>query len=67
MVLNNDVKMINQLLPFCIYIYGPGYDERYLVVAIIKIKYAPNRALGTKMAPPRVHQEHGQFLIDSYR
>ena len=39
-VLNNDVKMINQLLPFCIYtyIYGPGYDERYLMVAIIKIR-----------------------------
>ena len=37
MVLNNDVKMINQVLPFCI-IYGPGYDERYLLVAIIKIR-----------------------------
>ena len=36
MVLNNDVKIINQLLPFCI--YGPGYDERYLMVAIIKTR-----------------------------
>ena len=25
MVLNNDIKMINQVLPFCI--YGPGYDN----------------------------------------
>ena len=38
MVRNNNVKIINQLLPFCIYIYGPGYDERYLMVAIIKIR-----------------------------
>ena len=38
MVLNNDVKMINPLLPYCIYIYGPGYDESYLMVAIIKIR-----------------------------
>ena len=37
MVLNNDVKMINQVLPFCI-IQGPGYDERYLMVAITKIR-----------------------------
>ena len=37
MVLNN-VKMINQVLPFCIYIHGPGYDIRYLMVAIIKIR-----------------------------
>ena len=37
MVLNNDVKRINlQVLPFCI--YGPGYDERYPMVAIIKIR-----------------------------
>ena len=31
MVLNNDVKMINQVLAFCI-IYEPGYDERCLMV-----------------------------------
>ena len=36
MVLNNDVKMINQVLPFGI--YGPGYDERYPMVAIIIIR-----------------------------
>ena len=36
-VLNNNVKMINQVLPFYI-IYGPGYDERYLMFAIIKIR-----------------------------
>ena len=37
MVLNNDVKRINlQVLLFCI--YGPGYDERYPMVAIIKIR-----------------------------
>ena len=37
MVLDNDVKRINlQVLPFCI--YGPGYDERYPMVAIIKIR-----------------------------
>ena len=36
MVLNNDVKMINQVLPFCI--YGPGYRERCPMIAIIKIK-----------------------------
>ena len=36
MVLNNDIKMINQLLPFII--YGPGYDERYLMVAVIKAR-----------------------------
>ena len=36
MVLNNDVKRINlQVLPFCI--YGPGYNERYPMVAIIII------------------------------
>ena len=28
--------MINQVLPFCI--YGPGYDERYPMVEIIKIR-----------------------------
>ena len=37
MVLNNDVKKINQVLPFC-NIYGLGYDERYLMVAIIEIR-----------------------------
>ena len=37
MVLNYDVKMINQVLSFCI-IYGPGYDEIYLMVATIKSK-----------------------------
>ena len=37
MVLNNDIKMINQVLPFCI-VYGQGYDERQLMVAIIKIR-----------------------------
>ena len=25
MILNNDIKMINQVLPFCI--YGPGCDN----------------------------------------
>ena len=37
MVLNNDVKMINQVLAFCI-IYGQEYDERQLMVATIKIR-----------------------------
>ena len=36
MVLNNDIKMINQVLPFCI--YGSLYDERYPMVAIVIIR-----------------------------
>ena len=35
MVLNKDVKLINQVLLFCI--YESGYYERYPMVAISKV------------------------------